>query len=55
MRGDDAGEDVNEDWSSHDERIAGDVGGFNFPLPEGSIPNKIAPPESQSAPAQIPP
>jgi hypothetical protein len=55
LRGDGAGEDVDEDWSSHDERIVGDVDGFDFPLPEGSIPGGIAPPESKIAPAQVPP
>ena len=45
MRGDGAGEDVDEDWSSHDERIVGDDDGFDFPLPEGSFPGRIAPPE----------
>ena len=34
MRGDGASEDVDE-RSSHDERIVGDVNGFDFPLPEG--------------------
>ena len=48
-------EDVDEDWSSHEERIVGDVDGFNSPLPKGSIPGEIAPPESKSAPAQVPP
>ena len=55
MRGDGAGEDVDEDWSSHDERVVGDVDGFDFPLPKGSFPGVIAPPESKSAPAQVPP
>ena len=41
--------------SPHDERIVDDVDGFNFPLPEGSIPGGIAPPESKNAPAQVPP
>ena len=55
MRGDGAGEDVDEDWSSYDERIVGDVNGLDFPLPEGSIPGGIALPESKSAPAEVPP
>ena len=41
--------------TSHDERVVGDDDGFDFPLPEGSIPDGIAPPESKSAPAQVPP
>ena len=40
MRGDDASEDVDEDWSSHDERIVGDVDGFDFPLPKGVSPTE---------------
>ena len=48
---DGAGEYVDEDWSSQDERIVGDVDGFDFPLPEGSVPGGIAPLESKSAPA----
>ena len=55
MKGDDAGEDVDEDWSSHDERIVGHIDGFDFPLSEGTFPGGIAPPESKSAPAQAPP
>lgn len=39
----------------HDKRIVGDVDGFNFPLPEGSIPRGIAPLESRSALGQVPP
>ena len=53
LRGDGAGEDVDEDWPSHDKRIVGDVNGFDFPLPEGSVPGGIALLESQSAPAQV--
>ena len=37
MRGDGAGEDVDEDWPPQDERVVGDDGGFDFPLPEGSV------------------
>jgi hypothetical protein len=55
LRCDGAGEDVDEDWSSHDKRIVGDVDGFHFNLSEGSIPGGIAPPESKIAPAQVPP
>ena len=32
MREDGAGEDVDEDWYSHDERNVGDVDDFDFPL-----------------------
>ena len=53
MRGDGVGEDVDEDWSFHEERIVGDVDGFDFPLQEGSSPGGIAPPEGKSATAQI--
>ena len=47
MRGDGAGEDVDGDESSHDERNVDDDDddGFDFPLPEGSFPGRIAPPE----------
>ena len=55
LRWDGAGEDVDEDWSSHDERTDGDDYGFNFPLPGGSFPGGIASPESKNAPAQVPP
>ena len=53
MRGDGAGEDVDEDWSSHDDRIIGDVDDLDFPLLEGSSPGGIAQPEGKSAPAQV--
>ena len=43
MRG--VGEDVDEDWSSHDERIVGDDDGDDFPLPGGSFPGRTALPE----------
>ena len=39
----------------NDERVVGDDDGFDFPLPEGSILGGIAPSESKSAPAQVPP
>ena len=55
LRRDGASEDVHEDWSSHDERIIGDVDGFDLPLLEGSVPVRIAPSESKSAPTQVPP
>ena len=45
MRGDGAGEDVDEDWSSHDERIVCDDDGLDFPLPEESFPGRTALPE----------
>ena len=31
MRGDDAVEDVDEDWPPKDERVVGDDDGFDFP------------------------
>ena len=55
MRGDGVGEDVDEDWSSHDERIIGDGDGFDFPLLEVSFPGEIALLEVKSALAQVPP
>ena len=42
MRGDGAGEDVDEDWPTPDERIDGDDDGDDFPLPEGSFPDRTA-------------
>ena len=36
-------------------RVVGDYDGDDFPLREGSFPGGIAPPESKSAPAQVPP
>ena len=47
--------DVDEDWPPKDERDVGDDDGFDFPFQEGSSPGGIAPPESKSAPAQVPP
>ena len=44
MRGDGAGEDVDGDWPPPDERSVGDDDGDDFPLPEGSVPGKTAPP-----------
>ena len=41
--------------TSHDERVVGDGDSFDFPLLDGSIPGGIAPPESKSAPAEVPP
>jgi hypothetical protein len=49
LRGDGVVEDVYEDWSSYDERIVGDDYGSDFPLPKGSIPGRIAPPESDTS------
>ena len=45
MRGHGAGEDVDEHRSPQDGRVVGDDGGDDFPLPEGSIPDRIALPE----------
>ena len=38
LRGDGAGEDVDEDGLPPDERIVGDDDGDDFPIPEGSFP-----------------
>ena len=46
MRGDGAGEDVDGDRPPPDERVVGDDDGDDFPLPEGSVPGRIAPPET---------
>ena len=45
MRGDGAGEDVDGDWPPLDERSVVDDDGDDSPLPEGSVPGRIAPPE----------
>ena len=45
MRRDGAGEDVDGDGPCPDERIDGDDDGDDFPLPEGSFPDRIAPSE----------
>ena len=45
LRGDGAGEDVDGDWLPPDERSVGDDDGDDFPLPEGSVPGRTAPPE----------
>ena len=42
MRGDGASEDVDGDLPPLDERIVGDDVGDDFPLPEGSVPGRIA-------------
>ena len=47
LRGDDAGEDVDEDSPPQDGRVVGDDGGDDFPLLEGSIPGEISSPESK--------
>ena len=45
MRGGGAREDVDGDRLPPDERIIGDDVGDDFPLPEGSVPGRTAPPE----------
>ena len=40
LGGDGAGEDVDGDWPPPDERIVGDDDGDDFPLPEGSVPDR---------------
>ena len=55
MRGDGVVEDVDGDCPPKDDRVVGDDDGFDFPLPKGSFPAGIAPPEKKSAPAQVPP
>ena len=45
MRGDGAIEDVDGDCPPKDERVVGDDDGDDFPLPEGSVPSRIALPE----------
>ena len=55
MRGDGDVEDVDGDWPPKDERVVGDDDGFDFPLREGSSPDRIALPEGKSAPTQVPP
>ena len=42
LRGDGAGEDVDRDWPPPNERSVGDDDGDDFPLPEGSVPGRIA-------------
>ena len=42
MRGDGAGEDVDGDCPSPDERSVGDDDGDDFPLPEGSFLGRTA-------------
>ena len=43
MNGDGAGEYVDGDYPPLDERIIGDDNGFDFPLLEGSFPDKTTP------------
>ena len=45
MRGDGAGEDVDEDNPPQDGRVVGDDDGDDFPLPGGGFPGRTAPPE----------
>ena len=45
MRGDGAGEDVDGDWPTLDERSVGGDDGDDFPLSEGSVPGITALPE----------
>jgi len=45
LRWDGAGEDVDGDWLPPDERIVHDDVGDDLPLPEGSVPDRTAPPE----------
>ena len=56
MRGVGVVEDVDEDSPPQDERVVcDDDDDDDFPLWEGSSPDRIAPPEGKSAPAQVPP
>ena len=41
MRGDGAGEYVDEDWPPQDERVVGDDDDDDFPLLEGSSPVEL--------------
>ena len=43
------------DYPPKDGRVVGDDDDNDSPLWEGSSPGRIAPPESKSAPAQVPP
>ena len=55
MRWDGVVEDVDGDWPPKNESVFSDDDGFNFPLREGSSPDRIAPLEGKSAPAQVQP
>ena len=55
MRGVGAVEDVDGDCPLQDGRVVGDDDDDDFPLREGSSPGGIAPPEGNTAPAQVPP
>ena len=46
-------EDVDEDSPPQDGTIVGDDYDDDFPLREGSSPDRIAPPEGKSAPTQV--
>ena len=55
LRGDGAGEDVDEDSPPQGGRVVDDDGGVDFPLPEGSVPGRTALPEPQIGSAKVPP
>ena len=55
LRGDGVVEDVDGDWPPKDERVVGDDDGDDFPLPEGSVPGRTAPPEPYIGSAKVPP
>ena len=55
LRGDGAGEDVDEDNPPQDGRVLNHDGGDNFPLTEGSIPGRTALSELQIGSAKVPP
>ena len=55
LRGYGAGEDVDGDGPSPDEKRIGDDDGDDFPLPEGSFPGRTALPEPQIDSAKVPP
>ena len=54
LKGDGSIEDVDEDWPPKDERVVGDDDD-DFPIQEGSSPDRIARPKGKSAPAQVSP
>ena len=55
LRGDGAGEDVDGDWPSPNERSVGDDYGDDFRLPEGCFPGRTALLEPQIGSAKVPP
>ena len=55
LRGDDVGEYVDGDCHPQDGRVVGGDDDDDFPLREGSSPDRITPPEGKSAPAQVSP